>query len=253
MGAAPFLEQLGRSVRERRTELGLTRRALAERSGLSERFLAQLELGSGNISIVRLLAVAAALGRRPSELLEAAEARVGAARTLVALLGLRGAGKSTVGALLAERLAVPFVELDELVEERAGLGRGEIFELHGEPYYREIERDALRAWLGSGRGGVLAAGGGLVTDAESYRLLRSSAVTVWLRTTPEEHLGRVMAQGDHRPMAASASALDDIRRILRGREPLYAQAELAVDTSARPPIGVVEAVLAHLERTRRGQ
>ncbi len=246
----PFLAELGRSVRARRDALGWTRRRLAEASGLSERFLAQLELGTGNISIVRLLAVAEALGQRPSQLLEHAEARVHAGQPLVSLLGLRGAGKSTVGPILARELGVPFVELDSLVEVRAGMGLGELFGMHGERYYRDREREALGSYLAGDATGVLATGGSLVTDDESFGLLRSRSLTVWLRARPEDHFERVVAQGDHRPISASGSAMDDLRRILLAREPLYARAHLVVDTSDKTP-GEVARLIAREARARR--
>ncbi len=246
----PFLSELGRAVRARRDALGWTRRRLAAASGLSERFLAQLELGTGNISIVRLLAVAEALGQRPSQLLGQAEARVHAGQPLVSLLGLRGAGKSTVGPILARELGVPFVELDSLVEMRAGMGLGELFALHGERYYRDREREALDCYLAGDTTGVLATGGSLVTDDESFGRLRQRSLTVWLRARPEDHFERVLAQGDHRPISASGSAMDDLRRILRAREPLYSRAHLVVETTDKTPSEVAR-LIAREARARR--
>jgi XRE family aerobic/anaerobic benzoate catabolism transcriptional regulator len=158
---------------------------------------------------------------------------------LVALLGLRGAGKSTIGAKLAQRLGVPFVELDEMVERAAGLSLEGIFSLHGEAYYRRLAREVLTSFLADAGAAVLATGGSVVTDREAFRLLKMRCRTVWLKATPEEHWQRVLAQGDERPGAASPHAQAELRALLKAREPLYAQAELAVDTSK---LGVAAAV-----------
>ena len=160
---------------------------------------------------------------------------------LVALIGLRGAGKSTVGPELARLLARPFVELDSLIEDEAGLGLEEIFALHGEGYYRRLEREVLSRFVSTGSAAVLATGGSLVTDRGTFDLLSGSAVTVWLQARPELHLSRVAAQGDRRPMAGRADPLAELRLLLRVREPLYREAEIAVDTSPYPSaIGVEE-------------
>src|SRR5262249_49923117 len=158
---------------------------------------------------------------------------------LVALLGVRGAGKSTIGRRLAKRLAVPFVELDALVERAAGLPLGQIFELHGEAYYRRLERETLARIIKEAAKVVLAAGGALVTVPETYRLLRRHFVTVWLRADVEDHWNRVVAQGDLRPMAENPHAMAELRALLAARGPLYKQADQIIDTSH---IGVDEAV-----------
>jgi XRE family aerobic/anaerobic benzoate catabolism transcriptional regulator len=150
---------------------------------------------------------------------------------IVALLGARGAGKSTVGAKLAERLEVPFVELDALIEEAAGLTLAEIFELHGEGYYRRLERETLAAFLAGTPAAVLATGGSLVNDPETYRLLRSRCTTVWLRARPEDHWSRVVSQGDERPMAKKPHAMQELRALLTARDRLYGEADHAIDTS----------------------
>ena len=172
------------------------------------------------------------------------------AEPIVALLGLRSAGKTTVGRRLARRLRVPFVELDRRIEQVANLSLAEIFSLHGEDYYRRLERDELQAVLDDRRPLVLATGGGLVTAAETYALLRRGAVTVWLRATPEDHWNRVLRQGDKRPMADHPQAMSDLRSLLASRETLYALAAHTVDTSGRPVDRIVEEI-AGLSRSLR--
>lgn len=236
-----LLESLARKVKEHRGLLGYTLKELASRSGLSARFLVQLESGRANISVKNLAVLAAALGTSPAALLAAEE---GAGPLLVALLGLRGAGKSTIGRRLARRLRVPFVELDQRIEQAAGLGLGEIFALHGDQYYRRLEREALQQVLDEGRSLVLATGGGLPTSTETYRLLTRRALTVWLRADPEDHWSRVVQQGDRRPMADHPQAMTELRRLLASRESLYARAALTVDTSSRSIDEVVDTVAA---------
>jgi XRE family aerobic/anaerobic benzoate catabolism transcriptional regulator len=234
-----LLLHLGRRSRERRLARGLTLRELAPRAGLSPRFLVQVESGKGNISVRNLAALAAALGTSPAALLsgpvEPAEPKV------VALLGLRGAGKTTVGRRLARRLRRPFVELDKRVEEAAGLSLDEIFSVHGEDYYRRLEAEALERVLAEDRPLVLATGGGLVTSPGTWSRLRQGAFTVWLRAEPQDHWNRVMQQGDRRPTADRPQAMAELRRRLSAREPLYAQALRTVDTSR---LGVDRAVRA---------
>jgi XRE family aerobic/anaerobic benzoate catabolism transcriptional regulator len=241
-----LLRDLGAAVRARRTELGLTMRALAGKAGVSERFLVQLEAGEGNISIARLEAVAEALRSTGAELLASASRALtsSAARTVVALVGLRGAGKSSIGAAVAERLGVPFVELDELIVQEAQMTLSTIFEIHGERYYRGIEREVLRRLLASGKPMVIATGGSIVTDPETWGLLRSRARTVWLKATPHDHWDRVVAQGDVRPMRDRPRAMNELHALLTRREPLYEMADEVVDTAGRPPEAVVEKVVA---------
>jgi XRE family aerobic/anaerobic benzoate catabolism transcriptional regulator len=238
---ADVLVTLGRRARARRLERGWTLRDVATRSGLSIRFLVQLEGGRGNISVKRLVAVARALETTAGALLEGAES---APVRVVALLGLRGAGKTTIGKRLARRMRVPFVELDRRIEEAANMNLGELFSLHGEAYYRRLERDALEAVLDERKSMVLAAGGGIVTASETYALLRRSSTTVWLRATPEDHWNRVLRQGDRRPMADHPQAMADLRGLLAARESLYAAADHVVDTSSRSVERVVADVAA---------
>lgn len=227
-----LLHGLGARIRELRRARGLSLRVLAERSGISERFLRELECGRGNISVLRLGDVCRALGRSAGAVLGEAEERAnGGGGLVVSLLGLRGAGKSTIGPRLAARLKVPFFELDQLVEGLGGLSLGEIFALHGESYYRRLEVEVLKGFLERHPAAVLATGGGIVTNDEAMRLLHERTVTVWLRADPDDHWNRVVRQGDTRPMADNPRAQGDLRRILSQREPLYARARHEVDTS----------------------
>jgi XRE family aerobic/anaerobic benzoate catabolism transcriptional regulator len=242
---APILERLAARVRARRKDLSLTLRELGESAGLSERFLVSLESGRANVSVIRLDDLARALGTTAAELIAApAEARPSSAASkreagrasgrgaLVALLGLRGAGKTAIGERAARRLGVPFIELDDLVTERAGMSLGEIFELHGGAYYRKLSCEELTRLCASGARGILATGGSLVTDHQSYELLRGAALTIWLKAKPQDHWARVVAQGDARPMANRSGAMNELRALLRARRALYEQAAHVIDTSA---------------------
>lgn len=239
-----LLEGLGRRVRAQRQERGLTLQRLSGEAELSPRFLAQLEAGEGNISVVRLCNVARALGTTASHLLDGLE---GEERSrLVALVGLRGAGKSTVGPLLAARLGVEFVELDRRVEASAGLSLAEVFELHGEDFYRRLERRTLTELVSEGKPAVIATGGSIVGDRDSFELLKESAVTVWLKARPEDHMARVVAQGDERPMRSRSDAMTELRALLKVRTPLYAQADHVVDTSVLGVEASVNALVSAL-------
>jgi len=234
-----ILDVVARRVREARRARRWTIRELAERSGLSVRFLVQVEAGAGNISVRRLDDLARAFRIPAADLVTDAEP--GAPR-VVALLGLRGAGKTTIGRQLARRLHVRFVELDRRIEQAAQMSLTELFSLYGDEHYRRVERDALAAVLAENRPMVLATGGGIVTSPETYALLKKATVTVWLRATPEDHWNRVVRQGDRRPMADHPQAMADLRSILSLREPLYASAEHIVDTSGRQPGEIVDEI-----------
>jgi XRE family transcriptional regulator, aerobic/anaerobic benzoate catabolism transcriptional regulator len=271
IGADPpeFLKLLGERVRTMRTRRGMSRKILARDSEISERYLAQLEAGEANCSIVLLRRIAKAIGAQLTEFVDTrverpleavlleqflgrlSTAQISEARALlinhfegkastqrherIAFVGLRGAGKSTLGQMLAERLSVPFVELDRLVEQKNGMSLGEMFEMFGQEAFRRSERSALETALASHPSFVMATGGGIVADAATYELLLTSCLTVWLRASPEEHMQRVMKQGDLRPMANSPGAMDDLLAILRSREPLYAKADIVLDTAGKTP------------------
>jgi XRE family aerobic/anaerobic benzoate catabolism transcriptional regulator len=227
---AAYLARLGERVRAWRNEHGMTRRALAEASGISERYLAQLESGRGNMSVLLLRKVARAMGVAVDSLVRE-DAAPRASR--VALLGLRGAGKSTLGEKLAHSLDVPFVELDKEVEKEAGVSLGEVFSMYGADAFRRFERRALERVLAQNERAVIAAGGSLVNDPGTYQLLRERCHCVWLKASPEEHMSRVIAQGDMRPFKGSPTALEEIRKLLSDRERLYSRADAVVDTSGK--------------------
>jgi XRE family aerobic/anaerobic benzoate catabolism transcriptional regulator len=262
-----YLRALGGRVRVLRNQRGMTRKSLAQHAKVSERYLAQLEAGLGNISIVLLRRIARALGlpvtqlvhdgaeppldlvlltqfleRLPPDMLVEARKLVtehfrapAEDRRRVALIGLRGGGKSTLGALLAQRLDVPFIELDREIERRSGTTLSEIFDMFGQETFRRAEREALNDVLSQHPHFVIATSGSIVTEPGTLELLLSSCFTVWVRAEPEEHMKRVMAQGDMRPMAHSARAMDDLISILKSREPLYAKADAALSTTGRTP------------------
>lgn len=260
----------------------MTRRALAEQSGVSERFIAQIESGTGNGSLLVLRDIAKALdvpidvlltdpSQYPVEFLQATEqlrhlrpAELSHVREFVskefradsdlrnhriALIGLRGAGKSTLGKQLAEELGYPFIELDRIVEQKSGLALNMIFDLYGQAGFRRFELQALEQVLSEHSELVLATSGSIVSEPATFNRLLRECFTVWLRATPEEHMQRVVAQGDMRPIAQSAEAMTDLRRILTEREPLYARADVTIDTSTSSPRDAVER-LANLVATK---
>ena len=260
-----YLKLLGERVRETRARRGMTRKILARDSGVSERYLAQLETGQGNISILLLRQIARALDiplealvldgpEPPVDLVHATEflrrlpateladvrrmlvqhfggVDLEARRGRIALIGLRGAGKSTLGAMLAERLQLPFLELDRLIEQESGVSLSVIFDLYGQGGFRRLERRCLDQVIERHPRFVLATGGSLVSEPATFERLLTMCFTVWLRATPEEHMQRVIAQGDMRPMADNRESMSDLRRILDVREPLYRKADATITTS----------------------
>lgn len=233
-----LLSALGHRLREVREAHGLSVTDLAARAGVSRRHVTEAEAGRANLTVVKLAQLAAAL-RVP--LGQLCDLPIGAHQgERLALVGLRGAGKSTLGRRLALELEAPFVELDARIEARAGLSLAEIFDLQGVEVYRELEREALEEVLAEGQRMVIATGGSLVTSPETFARLRESCRTLWLRASPEEHLERVLAQGDRRPVEGHPRAMEELREILERRAPLYALCDGRVETAGRP----VEAVLA---------
>src|SRR2546429_3478664 len=201
-----YLSRLGERVRAWRTEHGMTRKALSLACGVSERYLAQLESGRGNISVLLLRKVARAMGVAVEHLVREEERAPRSGR--IALIGLRGAGKSTLGAKLAQSLNLPFVELDREVEKEAGAPLGEVFAMYGQDAFRRFERRALERVLGEHPQAVIATGGSLGTDPGTYELLLERCRSIWLKAAPQEHMARVIAQGDTRPFKGRAAALD---------------------------------------------
>jgi XRE family aerobic/anaerobic benzoate catabolism transcriptional regulator len=236
-----FLRRLGRQLRERRKLQGLSQEQLGQLAGLSTRYISQVESGRGNLSILRLLELTRALGIPLHEALKPDKWH-----PIVALIGLRGAGKSAVGRDLAQQLDRPFLELDGLIENEVGLGLAEIFAIHGEGYYRRLEREVLTRFVSRGAAAVLATGGSLVTDRATFDLLKRTAITVWLRARPELHLRRVSAQGDGRPMAGRADPLSELRSLLRVRETLYSEADITIDTTHLSTAEVVSEAVRRL-------
>lgn len=266
-GDAEFLRVLGKRVREIRERRGMARKVLARDADVSERYLAQLEAGAGNISIVLLRRVVLALGvslvellsddrrsvehrlirrfldRLPEHRLEEVVFRLmrdfgfqdAARKKRIALIGLRGAGKSTLGNMLASELRMPFVELNQEIEREAGIGLDEVFSLYGQSGYRRMERRSLERIIQTHERAIVSVGGGIVSEPETYGLLLSTCYTVWLKAAPEEHMTRVAAQGDFRPMEGNEEAMEDLRRILTARESLYGKADAMVDTSGQTP------------------
>jgi XRE family transcriptional regulator, aerobic/anaerobic benzoate catabolism transcriptional regulator len=224
-----YLSRLGDRVRAWRTEHGMTRKSLSQASGISERYLAQLEAGEGNISVLLLRKVAKAMGVAVESLVREEESPP----KPIALLGLRGAGKSTLGEKLSESLKLPFVELDREVEKEAGAALGEVFAMYGQDGYRRFERRALERVLAQGKRAVIATGGSVVNDPGTYQLLLERCTCVWLKTSPEEHMARVIAQGDMRPFKGRSAALEEIKRLLEDRNRLYSRADATIDTSGK--------------------
>ncbi|QDU67124.1 shikimate kinase [Engelhardtia mirabilis] len=240
----PFLRELGRRLRAARQAEGYSVAELADRADLSRRYLTDAEAGRANPSVLVLLRLAKALGTSLAGLVDIPLRERLAER--VALVGLRGAGKTTVGRQLALALEVPFVELDESVERSAGLPLGQLFDLHGAESFQRYLRDALEAVLAQGERLVLAAGGSIADDEQVFSRLLETSRTVWLAADPREHYDRVAAQGDLRPMAGRPRAFDELEQLLERRRPAYERCELKVDTSGQTPEEVTEQILAFL-------
>jgi XRE family aerobic/anaerobic benzoate catabolism transcriptional regulator len=261
-----FLEQLGQRVRTMRALRGMSRKVLAKVSGISERYIAQLESGKGNVSIMLLRRVSEAMGAHLEDLIPATEPapdwpvirdlvrkatpnQIAQAKDVlsgqgsgaaalrrtsfagIALIGLRGAGKSTLGKMLARKIGWSFVELNKEIEAQNGLSVAEIIALYGQEGFRRMEQAALGQLLARKELMVLATGGGIVSEPLTFDLILSSFYSIWLKAEPEEHMARVRRQGDLRPMADDRSAMAELRTILLSREPLYARAAAVVDTA----------------------
>jgi XRE family aerobic/anaerobic benzoate catabolism transcriptional regulator len=282
--SAAFLRRLGEHVRTLRARRGMTRNTLAEAAQVSLRYLADLENGRANASVLLLRQVAEALNapieelvsqgdphssefvllahalrKLPDEDLRAARFALSeflhpGARPLraqhIALIGLRGAGKTSVGRALALKLGVPFVELNKDIEVAAGMSVGEIHSLYGQSGYRRYERECLERAITTYPAVVLSAPGSLVSEADTYNLLLAHFLTIWLKASPEQHMARVVAQGDLRPMAGHDEAMADLKRILEGREPFYRQADLTLDTSGLSEPQSVAALGAMIAKAR---
>ena len=274
------LKILGDRVRQTRARRGMTRKVLARDSGVSERYLAEIEGGKGNISVLILRQLARALDVPMNVLLfdgvepplefvhtveflrrlsaeEMKQARMlllqqfggidlAARHERIALIGLRGAGKSTLGKMLAERLEMPFLELDRLIEQESGLTLNLIFDFHGQAGFRRWERRCLEQVIERHPRFVLATGGSLVSEPATFERLLSSCFTIWLQAAPEEYMQRVISQGDLRPMADNREAMVDLKRILKERKPLYSKADLTIDTRGHTPEGSFEALIQRL-------
>jgi XRE family aerobic/anaerobic benzoate catabolism transcriptional regulator len=274
------LKALGERVRQVRARRGMTRKLLARDSGVSERYLAQIEAGKGNISILVLRQLAGALDipldvllfegpEPPVEFVHMVEflrrlsvddlklvrqlllqqfggIDTAARHGRIALIGLRGAGKSTLGSALAERLEMPFLELDRLIEQESGLTLNLIFDFHGQSGFRRLERQCLDRVLERHPRFVLATGGSLVSEPATFERLLSSCFTVWLRASAQDHMQRVMAQGDMRPMEDNRDAMADLERILAEREMLYSKADIQVNTSEHTPQETLETLIQAL-------
>jgi XRE family transcriptional regulator, aerobic/anaerobic benzoate catabolism transcriptional regulator len=290
---AGFLEQLGQRVRTMRALRGMSRKVLAKVSGISERYIAQLESGKGNVSIVLLRRVSNAMGAHLEDLIpttdpapdwqgdwqvirdllrKASPSQIAQAKDIlagqrtaahrrssfagIALIGLRGAGKSTLGKILAKNIDWTFVELNKEIERQNGLSVAEIIALYGQEGFRRMEQTALSQLLARKEPMVLATGGGIVSEPLTFDLILKSFYTIWLKAKPEEHMARVRRQGDLRPMADDRSAMAELRNILLSREPLYARASAVVDTAElsvdAAAARLIEAVTPVLQNEARG-
>lgn len=274
-----FLRLFGERLRGERARRGMSRKLLADHAGISERYITQVESGRGNVSILILRQLASALGvpltqlveeERPTPemaLLQQFLSRLSSTQLRdayasltdwftsdtsqarpfrIALIGLRGAGKTTLGKSASEATGLPFFELDREIEKLSGTSLGSIIELYGQHAYRRYEMEALQTLLEQHPQFIVAAGGGIVSETGSYELLLRQCFTVWVATSPQEHMARVIAQGDRRPMSGSAQAMEDLHRILGERTPLYARADLKIDTTGKSIESSLRELLRHM-------
>lgn len=249
---AALLRSVGVQVRTERLKRGMTRRALAEQSQTSERYLAQIETGSGNPSVLVLDAIARALDVAAADLMppprRAAPATRSAQRARrIALIGLRGAGKSTLGAALARRIAAPFIEIDKIIEQEHGAPIATLFDVYGQATFRRYEREALTHVVTASPAAVIATAGGIVADDATLSQLLDQTHVIWLQASPAEHMRRVMEQGDFRPMADNRDAMKDLIAILDARAPAYGRAHARVDTSGKGVEACVEELVTVAE------
>lgn len=273
MDAAGYLLGIGSRVKSLRARRGMSRRILAQSSAVSERYLAELESGKGNISILRLRQIAVAMSVPIEDLVSSPTDhseeltyllqyvrsakhnelvrlyreitdRRSARPMLIAFIGLRGAGKSTIGTALAERLSWRFTDLVRTIEQRAGMSVSEIFSLGGQSAYRCFELECLEETIERAEPAIIEVGGSLVSEPAAYERLLGSCVTIWLRASPEDHMNRVIAQGDKRPMAGNKHAMEDLKRILSERESLYQRANYILNTSGARVSDTVDACLS---------
>lgn len=230
-----LLRDLAQRIRALRKSRSLTRKALSQLADVSERHLAQLESGEGNISVLLLNRIASALNSSLAEIFtsqsQSSTTTSSPRQKRIALIGLRGAGKSTLGEKLAAARNVPFIELDREIEKETGMPLADIFSMYGQSGYRAIERRTLERVTNEYDRAVFSVGGGVVTEPETYDFLRGNCFTIWIKAKPHEYMDRVAAQGDFRAMAGNDRAMEDLRRILSSREPLYRQADITLDTS----------------------
>lgn len=239
------LVQLGRRLRVARNErLGISRRELSNLTGVSERFLAQMENGTANPSVAKVAKVASVLGVSLEELFRETDQRC-----VIALLGIRGAGKSVVGKKLAASLNYRFLELDGAIAEEAGISLAQIFELHGEEYYRALEERVLKRVLNSEEKLVVATGGSIVTHDSTFQLLQQKATTIWLQASPKEHWQRVVGQGDLRPMKDNPDAFTQLENLWERRKPRYEAAHIVISTSGITPEDIAATAAQHFSLT----
>ncbi len=273
-----FIAAVGERVKNARARMGISRRVLSEKSAVSQRYLAQLETGTGNVSIALLRNIAEALDvpvdwlvteedpwisdfaavlplyqkatrEQRQRVLEILDPEHPGPRRMqrIAFVGLRGAGKSTLGRLTASEIALPFLELNQEIEQASGMPVHEVIALYGQEGYRRLERQSLERVADTHDALILAVAGGIVSVPETYNFLLRNYHTVWLQAEPEEHMSRVRSQGDERPMAGNPKAMEELRTILASREALYAKAEAVVNTSNQTVQNSLKKVLEEIE------